>query len=57
MDKSYIKSIEIYNTIIAERLDYLKEYPKLYSLLYKFESSFQMLDKLMKFNLKKIKYL
>ena len=46
MDKKYTKSIEVYNNIIREILDYLKEYPKLYSLLYKFESSFQMLDKL-----------
>ena len=55
MDKAIAKSVDIYNKIIAERVEYLKEYPKLYSLLYKFESSFQLLDKLMDFNLKKLK--
>ena len=53
MDKSYAKSIGIYNQIILERIEYLKEFPKLYSLLHKFESSFQDLEKLSA-NLKKI---
>ena len=54
IDKAYKKSIDMYNQIIVERLEYLKEYPKLYSLLYKFESSFQLLDKLMNTKLKKL---
>ena len=53
IDKNYRRSVEIYNKIIVERLEYLKEYPKLYSLLYKFESSFQLLDKLGDSSLKK----
>ena len=44
----------MYNKIIIERLEYLKEYPKLYSLLYKFESSFQLLAKLNNSSLKKL---
>ena len=54
IDKNYKRSTEMYNVIIAERIEYLKEYPKLYSLLYKFESSFQLLDKLMNISLKKL---
>ena len=54
IDKYYRRSVDVYNAIIAERLEYLKEYPKLYSLLFQFESSFQFLDKLMNVNLKKI---
>ena len=54
INKHYQRSIEAFNKIIIERLEYLKEYPKLYSLLYRFESSFQILDKLMNTNLKKL---
>ena len=54
IDRANKKSVEVYNQIIIERLEYLKEYPKLYSLLYKFESSFQLLDKLINTKLKKL---
>ena len=46
MDRYNRKNDNAINKIIVERIEYLKEYPKLYSLLYKFESSFQRLDKL-----------
>ena len=46
-------AINIYNNILLEILEYFKEFPKLYSLLHKFESSFQDIEKLNS-NLKKI---
>ena len=45
LNKNWGKRIETYNELIRQRIEYLQEYPKLYSLLYKFESSFQILSK------------
>jgi hypothetical protein len=47
--------IFMYNKIIREILSNLKEYPKIYSLLYKFENSFQALSKVNEIPLEQIK--
>ena len=47
--------ITMYNDIIKEIISYFKEYPKIYSLLYKFETTFQILNKTNKNPLNQIK--
>ena len=48
------KNIIMYNEVIREIISYFKEYPKIYSLLYKFESSFQNMNKVNNNPLKQI---